>query len=145
MGTHTFRHSYRMWIDAIGTPIEVWFLWSLDAKGFEFEFLLQLASRFRCNLQSARLSGPFAVLAPSQPKAASASFLLTSFLFILALEALLRVSLINRNHRHNSLWLLDTAQTRTCCETGSAVQKRYKILGFNVSGWKDGAKEWLLR
>lgn len=20
MGTHTFRHSYRMWIDAIGTP-----------------------------------------------------------------------------------------------------------------------------
>jgi len=23
MGTHTFRHSYRMWIDAIGTPIGV--------------------------------------------------------------------------------------------------------------------------
>jgi len=23
MGTHTFRHSYRMWIDAVGTPIGV--------------------------------------------------------------------------------------------------------------------------
>jgi integrase len=23
IGTHTFRHSYRMWIDAIGTPIGV--------------------------------------------------------------------------------------------------------------------------
>jgi len=23
MGTHTFRHSYRMWIDAIGTPVGV--------------------------------------------------------------------------------------------------------------------------
>jgi integrase len=23
LGTHTFRHSYRMWIDAIGTPIGV--------------------------------------------------------------------------------------------------------------------------
>src|SRR5579885_1791748 len=23
MGTHTFRHSYRMWIEAIGTPIGV--------------------------------------------------------------------------------------------------------------------------
>jgi integrase len=23
VGTHTFRHSYRMWIDAIGTPIGV--------------------------------------------------------------------------------------------------------------------------
>jgi hypothetical protein len=27
----------------------------------------------------------------------------------------------------------------------SAVEKQYKILGFNVSGWKTGAKEWLLR
>jgi integrase len=23
MGTHTFRHSYRMWIDALGTPVGV--------------------------------------------------------------------------------------------------------------------------
>ena len=23
IGTHTFRHSYRMWIDAVGTPIGV--------------------------------------------------------------------------------------------------------------------------
>ena len=23
IGTHTFRHSYRMWIDAIGTPVGV--------------------------------------------------------------------------------------------------------------------------
>ena len=23
LGTHTFRHSYRMWIDAIGTPVGV--------------------------------------------------------------------------------------------------------------------------
>jgi integrase len=23
MGTHTFRHSYRIWIDALGTPIGV--------------------------------------------------------------------------------------------------------------------------
>ena len=34
MGTHTFRHSYRMWIDAVGTPIEVQqkHMWHADIR-----------------------------------------------------------------------------------------------------------------
>jgi NAD(P)-dependent dehydrogenase (short-subunit alcohol dehydrogenase family) len=54
----------------------------LPTEGFEFESLLQLASRFRCNLLRTCLCGTLAILAPSQPQATFAPFLLTSFAFL---------------------------------------------------------------
>jgi integrase len=34
MGTHTFRHSYRMWMDAVGTPVGVQqkLMWHADIR-----------------------------------------------------------------------------------------------------------------